>query len=109
MCTKKHTLIKEDIVMEIEEFRSLLAETKIDPNKSAEKIVENEQKIYSAVMSLSFDSDDGEEVITEVLNLLLEFPAVLQLLRLMAREPQRSSQNSDFSITHALFPGVKNQ
>ncbi len=95
--------------MDIVEFRTLVSEIRVDSNKSPKNIVENEKKIYEAAMNLTIDGEDGEEIICEMLNLLLDFPAVLQLLHLMAREPQHSNQSPDFSTAHTLFANTESQ
>lgn len=97
--------------MNIKELRNLVAEISIDPNKSIEQTIKNEKKIYDAVMSISLDDDsnDSNGSISEVLNLLIGFPVVLQLIYLMARESQCSNQNPDFSVAPSMLAGTRNR
>jgi len=89
--------------MDIVEFRAFIFQRQFDSNRSPEETVKIEKEVYKAVMEISLD-DKKEEVIVEILNLLSEYcPAVLRLVRLMAKEPPRDNQNSDFLIARRLF------
>ncbi len=90
--------------MDIVEFRTFIFQRQFDSNRSPKETVKIEKEVYEAVMGISLDGDKGEEVITEILNLLFEYcPAVLRLIRLMAKEPAGDKQNPNFSVARRLL------